>query len=340
MLHNIFVESLIFIYLYFENKISYTTRLVGNVARILMSIYKLNINFIICKFIKNNTHHTCYKNKPMILIAESGSSKTDWVLLGSQGENKRQQTLGINPYHQNTSSIIKIISSLDNFRSVKQIFFYGAGCATDDKKQIITNALLQVFPDATCEINSDVLAAARSVCGNKKGIACIIGTGSNSCLYDGKDIEHNVPPLGYILGDEGSGAILGKKLLADILKGLAPTEIKNAFYQKYNMKYADIINKVYKEEAPSRFLAQFTVFLSENINSSYISQLVKNSFSEFFERNVKQYDNHINLPIHFIGSIAFYFKNELEIVAKEAGLDLGRVEQSPLEGLIQYHLGK
>ena len=276
----------------------------------------------------------------MILIAESGSSKTDWVLLGSKGVTERQQTLGINPYHQNTSSIVTIISSLDNFDSVTQIFFYGAGCAVDEKKQIIKNSLLEIFPDAYCEINSDVLAAARSVCGREKGIACIIGTGSNSCLYNGKNIEHNVPPLGYILGDEGSGAVMGKKLLADILKDLAPKEIKSAFYQKYKLEYADIINKVYKEEAPSRFLAQFAVFLSENINSPYVSQLVKKSFSEFFERNIKQYNNHTSLPIHFIGSIAFYFKNELQMVAKETGLSLGKIQQSPLEGLIQYHLGK
>ena len=276
----------------------------------------------------------------MILIAESGSTKTDWVLLGSKGVTKRQQTLGINPYHQNTSSIIKIISSLDDFGSVTQIFFYGAGCAVDEKKKIIKDSLLQIFPDANCEINSDVLAAARSVCRREKGIACIIGTGSNSCLYDGENIEHNVPPLGYILGDEGSGAVMGKKLLADILKNIAPAEIKSAFYLKYNLKYADIINKVYKEEAPSRFLAQFTIFLSENIQSPYISELVKNSFGEFFERNIKQYNNHISLPIHFIGSIAFYFKKELEMVAAKIGLHLGKIEQSPLEGLIQYHLGK
>lgn len=276
----------------------------------------------------------------MILIAESGSTKTDWVLLGSEGVKKRQQTLGINPYHQNTNSIIEIIRSLNDFDSIRQIFFYGAGCATDDKKQIIKDALLDIFPNANCEINSDVLAAARSVCGREKGIACIIGTGSNSCLYDGENIEHNVPPLGYILGDEGSGAVMGKKLIADILKGIAPKEIKSAFYQKYNIKYTDIINNVYKEEAPSRFLAQFTVFLSENIHSPYISQLVKKSFDEFFERNIKLYDNHINLPIHFIGSIAFYFKNELKMIADENGLSLGKIKQSPLEGLIQYHLGK
>ncbi|PKQ60857.1 hypothetical protein BZG02_17815 [Labilibaculum filiforme] len=276
----------------------------------------------------------------MLLIAESGSTKTDWVLLGNEGEIKRRQTLGINPYHQNTSSIIKIISSLNDFDSVHQIFFYGAGCATDDKKQIIKDSLLQIFPEATCEVNSDVLAAARSVCGREKGIACIMGTGSNSCLYNGENIEHNVSPLGYILGDEGSGAVMGKKLIADILKDLAPAEIKSAFYQKYNLEYADIINKIYKEEAPSRFLAQFTVFLSENIQSPYILQLVKKSFYEFFERNVKQYNNHTNLPIHFIGSIAFYFKNELKIVADEMGLRIGKIKQSPLEGLIQYHLSK
>ena len=276
----------------------------------------------------------------MILIAESGSTKTDWILLGSKGVIKRQQTLGINPYHQNKSSIVNIISSLNQFDSISKIFFYGAGCAVDEKKQIIKDSLLEIFPDTNCEINSDILAAARSVCGIEKGIACIIGTGSNSCLYNGKDIEHNVPPLGYILGDEGSGAVMGKKLIADILKNLAPAEIKNAFYKKYELDYGEIINKVYKEEAPSRFLAQFTVFLSENIDSPYVSQLVKNSFREFFERNIKQYDNHNSLPIHFIGSIAFYFKNELQIVAKETGLSLGKIQQSPLEGLIQYHLGK
>ena len=276
----------------------------------------------------------------MILIAESGSTKTDWILLGSKGVIKRQQTLGINPYHQNKSSIVNIISSLNQFDSISKIFFYGAGCAVDEKKQIIKDSLLEIFPDTNCEINSDILAAARSVCGIEKGIACIIGTGSNSCLYNGKDIEHNVPPLGYILGDEGSGAVMGKKLIADILKNLAPAEIKNAFYKKYELDYGEIINKVYKEEAPSRFLAQFTVFLSENIDSPYVSQLVKNSFREFFERNIKQYDNHNSLPIHFIGSIAFYFKKELQIVAKETGLSLGKIQQSPLEGLIQYHLGK
>ncbi|RUT73100.1 ATPase [Ancylomarina longa] len=273
----------------------------------------------------------------MILIAESGSTKTDWVLLSKKGVTKRQQTLGINPFHQNISSIINNISSLDGFHAVNQVFFYGAGCAIDNTKQKVKNALLQVFPDASCEINSDILAAARSLCGVQKGIACIIGTGSNSCLYNGESIEHNVRPLGYILGDEGSGAVMGKKLIADLLKGIAPEEIKSAFYQKYDLKYAEIIHKIYSEEAPSRFLAQFTIFLSEQISNPYVSELIQESFIEFFERNIKQYENCSELPIHFTGSIAYYFKDQLQQAAIEKGLTLGKILKSPLEGLIQFH---
>ncbi|WP_321515188.1 ATPase [Marinifilum fragile] len=276
----------------------------------------------------------------MILIAESGSTKTDWVLLKEDKIQKQQQTLGINPFHQDISSIIDNIKSLENFHSVQQIFFYGAGCATDETKQKVKDALLEVFPSASCEIHSDVLAAARSVCGREKGIACIIGTGSNSCLYDGKDITHNVRPLGYILGDEGSGAVLGKRLIADILKGVAPEDITAAFYKKHDLEYAYIINKVYREEAPSRFLAQFTVFLSENIEHPYVSNLLQEEFTKFFERNIKQYDGHSSLPIHFIGSIAYYFKKELNKVAEKLNLQTGKIIKSPLEGLIEFHIAE
>jgi Predicted N-acetylglucosamine kinase len=276
----------------------------------------------------------------MILIAESGSTKTDWVLLKEDKIQKQQQTLGINPFHQDISSIIDNIKSLENFHTVEQIFFYGAGCATDETKQKVKDALLEVFPSASCEIHSDVLAAARSVCGREKGIACIIGTGSNSCLYDGKDITHNVRPLGYILGDEGSGAVLGKRLIADILKGVAPEDITTSFYKKHDLEYAYIINKVYREEAPSRFLAQFTVFLSENIEHPYVSNLLQEEFTKFFERNIKQYDGHSSLPIHFIGSIAYYFKKELNKVAEKLNLQTGKIIKSPLEGLIEFHIAE
>lgn len=276
----------------------------------------------------------------MILIAESGSTKTDWVLLKEGKIQKQQQTLGINPFHMDISSIIDNIKSLENFHLVEKIFFYGAGCATNETKQKVKDALLEVFPSASCEIHSDVLAAARSVCGREKGIACIIGTGSNSCLYDGKDITHNVRPLGYILGDEGSGAVLGKRLIADILKGVAPEDITTAFYKKHNLEYAYIINKIYREEAPSRFLAQFTVFLSENIEHPYVSNLLHEEFTKFFERNIKQYNGHSSLPIHFIGSIAYYFKKELNKVAEKLNLQTGKIIKSPLEGLIEFHIAE
>lgn len=276
----------------------------------------------------------------MILIAESGSTKTDWVLLKEGKIQKQQQTLGINPFHMDISSIIDNVRSLENFAPVEQIFFYGAGCATDETKQKVKDALLEVFPSTSCEIHSDVLAAARSVCGREKGIACIIGTGSNSCLYDGKEITHNVRPLGYILGDEGSGAVLGKRLIADILKGVAPEDITTAFYKKHDLEYGYIINKVYREEAPSRFLAQFTVFLSENIEHPYVSSLLQEEFTKFFERNIKQYENHSSLPIHFIGSIAYYFKNELNKVVEKLNLQTGKVIKSPLEGLVEFHIAE
>jgi len=285
------------------------------------------------------THHTCYKNKKhMILIAESGSTKTDWILLNEGHIHKQVQTLGINPFHQDINSIIENIKSLESFQSIDQIFFYGAGCATDGTKQKVKDALFKVFPHASSEIHSDILAAARSVCGREKGIACIIGTGSNSCLYDGETIIHNVRPLGYILGDEGSGAVLGKRLIADILKGVAPEDITKTFYKKHDLEYADIVNKVYREEAPSRFLAQFTVFLSENIEHSYVTNLVQEEFTRFFERNINQYNNHSSLPIHFIGSVAYYFKNELNVVAEQMKLQLGKIIKSPLEGLIKFHI--
>lgn len=274
----------------------------------------------------------------MILIAESGSTKTDWVLIDENGIIDRQQSSGINPFFQNSTSIYENIKSIKTWDQVNQIFFYGAGCANSEKNQIVEDALKMAYPDADCEINSDLLAAARSLCGSKKGIACILGTGSNSCLYNGKQIEHNVSPLGFILGDEGSGAVLGGKLIADILKNKAPKELSNAFFNKYETNSAEIIHKVYKDEFPNRFLAGLTVFLHENIKTQYVQELVRNSFIDFFKRNIQQYNNYSKLPVHFTGSIAFYFKKELEAAAIEFGINMGKTIQSPLEDLIIFHL--
>jgi N-acetylglucosamine kinase-like BadF-type ATPase len=276
----------------------------------------------------------------MILIAESGSTKTDWVFMNSEGEVKRLQSEGINPFYQDSESIYNKISFLKTESTPDHIYFYGAGCANEEKNTIVKTALQKVFPASSTEINSDLLAAARALCGTKEGIACILGTGSNSCLYDGKDIQNNISPLGFILGDEGSGAVLGKKLVGDILKNQAPESIIKAFREKYKLQGGDIVHKIYREEFPNRFLAQFTVFLSENVDNEYVSELLVNSFCEFIQRNIKQYHKSSELEVHFTGSIAYYFREQLEAAALKSEIKLGKILKSPLEGLIGFHKAK
>src|SRR5574344_1162957 len=221
--------------------------------------------------------------------------------------------------------------------SVKKIFFYGAGCSFDEKKQMVKNAIAVSFPKAQIEIESDLLAAARGLFQKENGIACILGTGSNSCYYDGKNIIHNVSPLGFILGDEGSGAVLGKKFIADCLKNQLPEELKNKFLTTFGLTTNDIINHVYRKPFPNRYLAQFTPFLAENMAEPAIYNLIFDSFTDFFVRNVMQYPNFEEYPVSFVGSIAYYFKDILEVVAFELGITLGEIKQSPLEGLVAFH---
>ncbi|HHT61449.1 MAG: ATPase [Paludibacteraceae bacterium] len=277
----------------------------------------------------------------MILIADSGSTKTDWRLISEKEEVKSVSTPGINPFYQTEEEIENQISTLlypelMGF-SVKKIFFYGAGCAFEDKKQIVKNAISVSFPKAQIEIESDLLAAARGLFLKEKGIACILGTGSNSCFYDGKNIIHNVSPLGFILGDEGSGAVLGKKFAADCLKNQLPEKLKDKFLKQYDLTPAQIIESVYKKPFPNRFLAQFTRFLSENIAEPSIYNIVFDSFTEFFTRNIMQYNNYKDYPVCFIGSIAYYFKDVLEVAANELDIQIGIIYQSPMPGLIKYH---
>jgi len=182
-----------------------------------------------------------------------------------------------------------------------------------------------------------LLAAARATFQNKKGIACILGTGANSCLYDGEKITQHVPPLGFILGDEGSGAVLGRKLVADFLKGIMPPDLANKFENKFQINYAGFLESVYKKEKPNKFLAQFVPFLNENIDNEYCSRLVENSFAEFIERNIKLYANFTEQKISFIGSVAFYFQEQLKFVLNNNKLKLGKILKEPLEGLTQFH---
>ena len=181
-----------------------------------------------------------------------------------------------------------------------------------------------------------MLAAARGLCGHEAGIACIMGTGSNSCYYDGKQIVSNVSPLGFILGDEGSGAVLGKLLIGDLLKNQLPEGLKEKFLEQFNLTPATIIDSIYRQPFPNRFLASLSPFALQNITEPKIRTLVQNSFRNFLERNVKQYD-YKQAPVHFIGSVAYYYKEVLTEAAAEAGIMLGTIIKSPMEGLIQYH---
>jgi N-acetylglucosamine kinase-like BadF-type ATPase len=250
-------------------------------------------------------------------------------------------TLGINPYYQTTEEIrtelsVQLIPKLDN-QSISSIYFYGAGCAIEEKKSIVREALKSLFDHASIEIESDLLGAARSLFQNNKGIACILGTGSNSCYYDGNHIIENISPLGFILGDEGSGAVLGKLLIADCLKNQLPLELKEKFLTSYQLTPAEILDRVYKKPFPNRFLAQFAPFLLDHLEEPSIFNIVFDSFDAFITRNLMQYQLE-DLPVGVIGSIGYHFKDVLEIVAFERNINITKVEQRPMEGLIQYTL--
>lgn len=272
----------------------------------------------------------------MILIADSGSTKTDWCM----GDGPIIHTSGINPFHQSLEQIHRILCDelrpqLPTNVTFSAIYFYGAGCIPE-KSPILQNALQNLFPEACIEVQSDLLGAARALCGKYSGIACILGTGSNSCFYDGKQIVSNVSPLGYILGDEGSGAVLGKRLVGDCLKKQLPPDICEAFLQTFGLTPSDIIERVYRQPQANRFLASLTPFLSAHREKPGIHQLLVSCFEDFFLRNIMQYP-YQNKPVHFVGSIAWYFQEELKEVARRLGIQTGKIIQSPIEELRNYH---
>ncbi len=211
-----------------------------------------------------------------------------------------------------------------------------AWCSFDDKKLALKNTLSYFFPMARIEIQSDMLGVARAMLGRNPGIACILGTGSNSCFYDGERIIENVSPLGFILGDEGSGAALGRLFIADLLKNQLPPALKTRFFETTKTTPEEIMENVYRKSFPNRYLAAFTHFLAENLEEDTIQALVHNSFVQFFERNVKQY-NYQDFEVHFVGSVAWYFSKILKEAAKTAGVKTGRIEQNPMAGLVRFH---
>ena len=278
----------------------------------------------------------------MILIADSGSTKTDWCVV-EKGELVQQIfTKGTNPFFQSEEEISKEIATalLPELKTneFEAVYFYGAGCGFPDKIAVVHRALTKHLNVAgNVEVATDMLAAARGLCGREAGIACIMGTGSNSCYYDGESIVANVSPLGFILGDEGSGACLGKLMVGDLLKNQMNPELKEKFLAQFNLTPADIIDRVYRKPFPNRFLASLSPFLAQNISDPCVHDLVLNSFKAFFKRNIMQYENYQNLKVNLIGSVAYYYKEVLAEAAEAMGIQLGTIIQSPMEGLIKYH---
>lgn len=276
----------------------------------------------------------------MILIADSGSTKTTWCKVSSDKSAVTCTTSGINPFQLGSDEMVHLLETEFSLSctDISEIWFYGAGCAFSDKNQIVSDALFRHFCVSKIQVNSDLLAAARSLCGKGPGIACILGTGSNSCYYDGQEIAQNVSPLGYVLGDEGSGNAMGKKLLSDILKKQLPETICNIFFDTYHVTSGEILDNIYRKPFPNRYLAQYARFISTNIDYMEMQTLASNCFREFFQRNVLQYEFAKQLPVHFTGSIAFHFREILKKTASEFGLVLGNISQEPMIGLIEYHL--
>ncbi|MDQ6901540.1 MAG: N-acetylglucosamine kinase [Bacteroidota bacterium] len=274
------------------------------------------------------------------LIADSGSTKTEWCLL-----NGKKKTIivsqGMSPYFINGTKMEAIIAN-EVVRSLKtkkvdEIYFYGTGCSNPENARMVKKALKNSFADAKISVETDVAGAAKGLCGNEKGIACILGTGSSSCYYNGKRIVKNSPGLGYVLGDEGSGAYLGKKVIQHFLYNIFDEDLRARFDAKFVTTANEILNAVYKEPLANRYLATFAIFLAENRGNSMIENIIEDGFNDFFHTQISKYPESFSLPIHFTGGIAFGFHDVLAKLCKNNRLQLGNVLKNPMEGLIKYH---
>lgn len=274
------------------------------------------------------------------LIADSGSTKTEWCLIGD-GKNRKAITQGLSPYFLNGDQIkdiiLKELPSLIRSSGPDQIFFYGTGCSNPANASLVKKAVSAVFKDAKVFVDHDLMGAARALCGNEKGVACILGTGSNSCYYNGKKIIKNSPGLGYILGDEGSGAYLGKKVIQYFLYNTFEPDLMDRFNAKYNTNATAILDAVYKHPLPNRYLSQFVTFLVENRGHFMVENIIEDGFNDFFFTHIYKYRESWTLPINFVGSVAFGFKDVLKDMCSSYELQLGKVLKKPIDGLIKFH---
>lgn len=276
------------------------------------------------------------------LIADSGSTKTDWRLVGAGLVPIEIHTDGINPYYQTTEQITDVLRAQLlpglNERPVSDVFFYGAGCSGPAVNGIVADALRAVLPGVqTVDVNSDMLGAARAAAGREPGIVCILGTGSNACCYDGNQITRGIQSLGFWLGDEGSGGYLGKTLVRDFFQERLPADLQATFKQRYVLDRATLLDNAYQKPYPNRYFASFTPFLSENIDHPHIVGLVKDAFSLFLTTYVQRFPEASTWPVHFVGSVAHYFAGLLQEAVLQAGLLMGHILKAPAERLVEFH---
>ena len=275
-----------------------------------------------------------------ILIADSGSTKTEWCLL-SGNKKKKVITQGLSPYFFNELQISDILKKelLVKLKDVTpdEIYFYGTGCSNPANAAIVKRAIKGHYKKATIKIEHDLSGAAKALCGHEKGVACILGTGSNSCYYNGKKIVKNSPGLGYVLGDEGSGAYLGKKVIQYYLYNTFDEDLMERFKAKFNTSPVEIFEAVYKKPLPNRYLASYAIFLAENRGHYMIENIIEDGLNDFFFNHVYKYRESWTMPLHFIGSVAYGFKDVLKDLCNSYELQLGRVLKNPMDGLIKYH---
>lgn len=278
----------------------------------------------------------------MLLVADSGSSKADWILTLSDTETIPFRTSGINPFFLSEKDIIKIFQNTPEIQpytdQVKEIYFFGAGCSSPDRREHISNALSKIFKNAFVSVDIDIIASIYATTGNSKGICCIIGTGSNITYFDGSKIHESKHGLGYILGDEGSGTWLGRQLITSFLYGKMPADLSDSFNKNYKIDKESIIKHVYQQPAPNFYLASFAPFLSEHISHPFIIDILKKGFSEFIETNIKSYPDYKDQTCHFVGSIAYHFSDILKELCIANEIKVGKILKHPIEELSRFIL--
>jgi glucosamine kinase len=279
----------------------------------------------------------------MILVADSGSSKTDWMGYNN-GETVSFSTKGINPYFLNAKDIFKILAKNKEMQAfadvVKEVYFFGAGCSSPDKHEVVSNGLSLFFRNAYISVDSDLVGSAYATCGNAKGLSCVLGTGSNISYFDGHSVHPSKHGLGYVLGDEGSGSFFGRKLVTSYLYGTMPESLASGFAKEYEISKESVITSVYQKPFPNIYLASISRFMAHHRDHTFITNLLRTGFQEFVDTNIKDYKEYRTLECHFVGSVAFYYQDVLREVCEANDVRVGTILQKPISGLYRHVLKK